>query len=291
MKKFEVHFPDESKMHELNVKFYGPADTPYYGGIWKVNIMLPAEYPFKSPCVGFMNRIFHPNVDEMSGSVCLDVINQTWSPMFDLLNIFESFLPQLLRYPNPADPLNGEAASILLRHPEAFHSRVRDCIRRHASIDFSLDSEDEDEVVEIIKESSLSKVKTDDQDRKCPATSSSNATLKSPVSECTDAETRSPMSMDTSDYGSSPSALPFSLPPPFSAIASSSGFTGSFLNSYPAMKLFNDVVAVRSELVINSLTPPESSSSLPKVSFEELLKDGMDVIDDGASDVSDMSED
>ena len=30
-----------------------------------------------------------------AGSVCLDVINQTWSPMFDLVNVFETFLPQV----------------------------------------------------------------------------------------------------------------------------------------------------------------------------------------------------
>ena len=60
-----------------------------------------------------------------SGSVCLDVINQTWSPMFDMINIFEVFLPQLLRYPNPSDPLNGEAANKLMRDPKDYDSKVK----------------------------------------------------------------------------------------------------------------------------------------------------------------------
>ena len=42
-----------------------------------------------------------------------------------MINIFEVFLPQLLRYPNPNDPLNGEAAALLMRHPKEYDAKVK----------------------------------------------------------------------------------------------------------------------------------------------------------------------
>ena len=45
--------------------------------------------------------------------------------MYDMINIFEVFLPQLLRYPNPTDPLNGEAAALLMREPKSYEVKVK----------------------------------------------------------------------------------------------------------------------------------------------------------------------
>ncbi|OCK73233.1 hypothetical protein K432DRAFT_449131 [Lepidopterella palustris CBS 459.81] len=135
------------QMQEFYVRFKGPEETPFQGGLWKIHVELPDQYPYKSPSIGFVNRIFHPNIDELSGSVCLDVINQTWSPMYDMINIFEVFLPQLLRYPNPTDPLNGEAAALLMREPKSYEAKVKEYVLKYASKD-AADEADEDSDVD-----------------------------------------------------------------------------------------------------------------------------------------------
>ncbi|EME89518.1 uncharacterized protein MYCFIDRAFT_76860 [Pseudocercospora fijiensis CIRAD86] len=133
MSDYEVTLVNDNSMQEFYVRFKGPSETPFEGGLWKIHVELPDQYPYKSPSIGFVNRIFHPNIDELSGSVCLDVINQTWSPMYDMVNIFEVFLPQLLRYPNPTDPLNGEAAALMMREPKSYDAKVKEYVTKYAT--------------------------------------------------------------------------------------------------------------------------------------------------------------
>jgi ubiquitin-protein ligase len=122
----------QDRMHDFIVEFPGPKDSLYEGGLFKVHIELPVQYPYKSPSVGFESRIFHPNVDEASGSICLDVLNETWSPMYELKNIFDVFLPQLLMYPNPHHPLNGYAASLMINDQKQYEKKVREMVAKYS---------------------------------------------------------------------------------------------------------------------------------------------------------------
>lgn len=131
MSNLTVELIDDS-IQQFHVIFKGPEDTPYKGGVWKVRVELPDQYPIKLPSIGFVNRIFHPNIDETSGSICLDVINQTWSPMFGLRNIFENFLPHLLRYANPSDPLNTEASNLMTKDETRYTETVKRYVQQFA---------------------------------------------------------------------------------------------------------------------------------------------------------------
>lgn len=132
MSDHDVELVDDN-MQEFHVKFHGPKETPYEKGVWRLHVELPDNYPYKSPSIGFVNKIFHPNIDAASGSICLDVINSTWSPLYDLINIVEWMIPGLLKEPNGSDPLNNEAATLQLKDKELYEQKIQEYIDKYAT--------------------------------------------------------------------------------------------------------------------------------------------------------------
>lgn len=57
---------DGSTLTHLKGTFPGPPDTPYAGGTFVVDIVIPDMYPFKSPIMKFDTKIWHPNVSSVT---------------------------------------------------------------------------------------------------------------------------------------------------------------------------------------------------------------------------------
>ena len=58
------------------VTIIGPKDTPYEGGIFTLKILFPENYPNKGPEFRFTNKIYHLNVDNHSGHIDLQYLNE-----------------------------------------------------------------------------------------------------------------------------------------------------------------------------------------------------------------------
>ena len=72
-----------------NAVIIGPSDTPFEDGTFRLVMHFEEQYPNKPPGVKFISQMFHPNVYG-TGELCLDILQNRWSPTYDVAAILTS---------------------------------------------------------------------------------------------------------------------------------------------------------------------------------------------------------
>lgn len=137
----EIDLPKGSKLHfpkgpdhimEFDL-ILTPDEGPYTGGIFLFHFDVPQSYPHDPPKVKCLTKIYHPNID-IDGNICLNILREDWKPVLTITSIVYG-LNFLLLAPNPEDPLNKEAATMMRSDINAFQRAVRTSITRGCRID------------------------------------------------------------------------------------------------------------------------------------------------------------
>nr|XP_043606556.1 ubiquitin-conjugating enzyme E2 27-like isoform X2 [Erigeron canadensis] len=115
---------DEKNIRHLIATIPGPVCTPYEGGIFGVDILLPEAYPFVPPNMRFTTKVWHPNISSQTGAICLDILKNDWSPALNLKTALIS-LQALLSTPEPNDPQDAVVAKQYLSDHATFVTTAR----------------------------------------------------------------------------------------------------------------------------------------------------------------------
>merc|ERR1712113_901225 len=97
-------------------------------GTFKLTISFTEEYPNKPPTVRFVSKMFHPNV-YADGGICLDILQNRWSPTYDVAAILTS-VQSLLNDPNTSSPANVEASNLYKDNRKEYTKRVRETVEK-----------------------------------------------------------------------------------------------------------------------------------------------------------------
>lgn len=118
--------PQDNNIMRWNAVIFGPEDTPWEGGTFKLVMDFTEEYPNKPPQVKFVSKLFHPNVYN-DGGICLDLLQSNWSPIYDISAVLTS-IQSLLCDPNPNSPANSEAARLFQENRREYNKRVQQVV-------------------------------------------------------------------------------------------------------------------------------------------------------------------
>jgi len=122
----EISHPDKrnQKIFDVNVV---PQDGLWKGAKFKFVVKTPNGYPHDAPTVTCDTRVYHPNID-LQGKVCLNILRAEWNPCLGIQHVLMGLMTLFLE-PNADDPLNKEAADLMVTDKKKFEKNVYDSLR------------------------------------------------------------------------------------------------------------------------------------------------------------------
>lgn len=112
----------------------GKANTLWEGGLYRLRMHFPPDYPAKPPKCVFTPPLFHPNVYP-SGTVCLSIVNeeQDWKAALTVRQVLLG-IQELLDEPNIGSPAQEEPFQLYRSDRAAYERRVRASVANHPVI-------------------------------------------------------------------------------------------------------------------------------------------------------------
>tara|TARA_B110000305_G_scaffold107851_1_gene121390 strand:+ start:114 stop:740 length:627 start_codon:yes stop_codon:yes gene_type:complete len=122
----------ESNVQDVYAEIRGPENTPFENGVFKMKLVLPADYPTSAPKGYFLTKIFHPNIRQPSGEICVNTLKRDWKPDLGLRHVL-MVIRCLMIEPFPESALNEEAARMLLEEYDEYFARAKMFTKVHAA--------------------------------------------------------------------------------------------------------------------------------------------------------------
>jgi len=122
----EVKWPNPKDLLNFEVTVI-PQDGLYQKAKFKFIVAVPKGYPHNPPAVSCETRVYHPNID-LNGRVCLNILRHEWNPCLGVSHVLMGLMTLFLE-PNPDDPLNLEAADLMVKNYSQFKDNVHKSLR------------------------------------------------------------------------------------------------------------------------------------------------------------------
>lgn len=141
--------PTKKSIDHLAITIKGPKGTVFAGGLFRLEMRFPSQYPKQPPFVRLHTAIWHPNFwpkpTEYKGqrNICLALVDPSlvgkkggWSPSKTAVTVVRSIIAMLNthgQYVNPTDVFNKKAALEMINKPKFFDKKVKHLVSKYAN--------------------------------------------------------------------------------------------------------------------------------------------------------------